>query len=151
MVNFISTASSLGHEFAIPTPSKLIQTVQKNDQDKFVEDLAIEREEPEQIEMIPVAIEPIELPTEKQRIDGAIEDLKEYLVAAEEMQRVLGEKLKNRRVTVDPKQNPAVRDAIRRLFGEDSNTITYNMYKEALRLRSELLTEGRNNTYGTSS
>ena len=67
------------------------------------------------------------------------------------MQKVLGEKMKDRRATVDPKYNPTVRDSIRRLFGEDSSTVTYKMYKQALEWRSKLLEEGRDNTYGTSS
>ena len=36
-------------------------------------------------------------------------------------------------------------------FGEDSNTVTYDMYKQALEWRSKSLEEGRNNTYGTGS
>jgi hypothetical protein len=144
-------ASSLGHQFTIPSPARTSRAVQDEDLSKLVEDLTVLREEPEQIEVEPVSREPAEeVPTEQQRIEQTIVELQEWLVAAAQMQKVLGEKLKDRRVTVDPKLNPGVRDAIRRLFGVDSNTITYDMYKQALEMRTKLLEEGREETYGTS-
>jgi hypothetical protein len=142
----------LGHQFTVPPRTRTIDLIPENDLAKLSEELGVLREEPEQLQVEPVLRGPAEeQPTEQQRIEDAVNNLQEWLVAAAQMQKVLGEKLKNRRITIDPKRNPAVRDAIRRLFGEDSSTITYDMYKQALEWRSKLLEEGRNNTYGTSS
>jgi hypothetical protein len=144
--------STLGHTFSIPSPARLTQTVQPQDLDKLAEDLTVEREEPEQLLIEPISSEPTEeQPTEQQRIESSINELQEWLIAAAQMQKVMSEKLKDRRVTVDPRRNPEIRHAIRRLFGVDSSTITYEMYKQALEWRSKLLEEGRNNTYGTGS
>lgn len=143
---------SLGHQFNVLPRRKTMGSIPEGDLTKLSEELGVFREEPEQLQVEPVSREPAEeQPTEQQRIEDAVNDLQEWLVAAAQMQKVLGEKLKDRRVTVDPKRNPAVRDAVRRLFGEDSSTVTYEMYKQALEWRSKLLEEGRNNTYGTSS
>ena len=144
--------SVLGHKFTIPSITSLRQEIPQQDQLKLTEGLAITREEPEQLLVEPVSRGAVEeKPTEQQRAEKSIGDMEEWLIAAAQMQKVLGEKLKNRTVTVDPKRNPAVREAIRRLFGEDSGTITYEMYKKALEWRTQLIEEGRNETYGTGS
>jgi hypothetical protein len=146
------TTDVVGHYFTVLPRIRMSEEVQQQDLDKFTEDLAIEREEPEQLKVVPVSdAQASEKVTEQAMVEDAITNLQEWLVAAAQMQTILGEKLKDRRVTVDPKRNPAVRDAIRRLFGEDSNTITYDMYKKALEWRSEVLKEGRNETYGAGS
>jgi len=151
-ISGINTITSIGHEFTLPPLPKISQTITSEDLSRLTEDLTIEREEPGQLLVSPIVTGATkEEQTEKQRVENAIENLQNWMLAAAEMQKVLGEKLKNRTVTIDSKTNPAVRDAIRRLFGTDSSTITYDMYKKALEWRSKLLEEGRNNTYGTSS
>jgi hypothetical protein len=145
------TINNISHSFSVTIPARTPQVAQQ-DLDKLSESLEVEREEPEQLRVAPISRGASEeMPTEQQRIEDAISDLREWMVAAAEMQKVLGEKLKSRTVTVDPKVNPSVRDAIARLFGTESNTITYDMYKQALEWRSELLKEGRDKTYGTGS
>ncbi len=146
----INQISSLGHEFTVPSITKLVGG--STDFNLFSENLNVLREEPEQLLVEPISREPAEeVPSEQQRTEDMVIKLQEFILAAAQMQQVLGEKLKKRRITVDPKFNPAARDAIRRLFGEDSSTITYDMYKQALEWRSKLLEEGRNDTYGTGS
>jgi hypothetical protein len=151
-VEFPGGSSVLGHQFTVPLIGRIIDTIPDDDLAKLSEGLSVLREEPEQLPQEPISREPAEeVPTEQQRIENRVNELQEWLIAAAQMQKVLGEKLKDRRVTVDPKVNPAPRDAIRRLFGEDSSTITYEMYKKALEWRSKLLEEGRDSIYGTSS
>lgn len=145
------TISNIGHQFIVPTPTNTIKFLKKGDLDKLNEEVSIEYDEPEQLEVAPVVGKQESQQTEQQRVETAINNMKEWILAAEEMQKVLGEKLKNRRVRVDPRTNPAVRDAIRRVFGIDSDTITYEMFKHALKLRSDMLQEGRIETYGSSS
>ncbi len=143
-----------GHKFTIPPLITVAKTqiVRQQDLNDLTEDLAVNREEPEQLRVDPISRKSSEeVPTQQQRTEDAVNNLEEWLVAAAQMQMVLGEKLKNRRVTVDAKINPAVKDALGRLFGVDSSTVTYDMYKKALEWRSQLLKEGRNNTYGTRS
>lgn len=150
----IGSFDNLGHEFTVPPSDSVVKTqiVRQQDLNDLIEDLAVNREEPEQLRMAPISLgSSEEVPTQQQQTTEAVENLQEWLIAAAQMQIVLGEKLKNRQVKVNPKINPGVKDAIARLFGIDSSTVTYDMYKKALEWRSQLLKEGRNNTYGTGS
>ena len=143
---------TLGHQFSVPPRPKVANRLSRGDASKLVEGLGVAREEPEQLKVSPIDIgESVEEATDQQRIEDSIQKLQEWMVAAEQMQLVLGDRLKDRHIRIDSKKNPAVRDAIRRLFGVDSDTITYDMFKKALKWRSELLKEGRNKTYGSSS
>ena len=150
----ISVSNTQGHQFTVPPSTSIVkaQIVKQQDLNDLTGDLAVLREEPEQLKVEPVSRKSSEeAPTNQQRTEDAISSLKEWLLAAAQMQIVLGEKLKNRRVTVSASLNPSVRDAIGRLFNIDSTTVTYDMYKKALEWRSQLLKEGRNTTYGTRS
>lgn len=145
-------SGSVGHRFTVlPTP-------------KIIGDISVEREvlaanvqvpytEPAQI------IQPVETSTqtetepelaEKERIESAIANFKQFITAGEEMQTVLGEKLKQRIVKIDSKLSPEVREAIRRLFGINTDEITYDMFKKCLEWRSMVLEAGRKK-YGTGN
>lgn len=147
----IQTTGSCGHRFTVPSRPVLINDI-STERETLLANTTVQYVEPAQVRTV---IEPqvTELSTEiseKQRIEIAIENFQQFIKAAEEMQKVVGERLKNRTVRVDPKTNPDVREAIRRLFGINSDEITYDMFKKCLELRSALLAAGRKK-YGTGN
>lgn len=120
---------------------------------KLQENLEVVRDKPEQLKVVPdpTLVQAKSADQEDgsvQQIDDLIKRFQNFIAAAEETQDMLGARLKDHTVTVDPRLTPQVRDAIRRLFGINSTTITYEMFRQVLRWRSEMLTQGRKKTYG---
>lgn len=145
-----TTSSRLAHVFQVGESKQLGSALSSSDKELLAADLSVTFEEPEQ-EFIPLMKSQVAVTdelTEKKRIEEAIGRFKNVISAGEKMQELLGKKLQSRTVTVDPRKDPTVRMAIRRMFGIDESTITYEMFKEALRLRSELILQGRMETYG---
>ena len=145
----LSGSSILGHQFYVLGGQIQSSELDQPDKDLLGNDLFIDREEPDQITSVVSPEDVLPEVTEQQRVEKAIEKFDEWLIAADKMAQVLGNKLDNRQVKVDATKNPAVRAAIRRLFGVDSDTITYDMFKKALELRSDLEKQGRKKIYGT--
>jgi len=146
--------SGLGYRFNVPPPRRTASGVSANDRQRFAENLAVERDEPSQLLVVPEpreTAEADEITTKKEQLSAAIAKFEDFLGAAEQMQKLLGEKLKNRQVRIDPKKNPALREAIRRVFGIDSDTVTYDMFKQALEMRSKMVQEGREVSFGTGN
>lgn len=132
------------------TRTKLIDN---NDLQVLNEDLSLDWQEPEQMK-VPVNQRDIILQQEqsnKARLDEAIKNFEELIKAIQYMQDIaIKAKLQDRTVRVPAKKNPTVRDAIRRMFGIDSEIVTYDMFKKCLELRSQLNDEQRRQTYGFS-
>jgi len=128
-----------------------VKKLEGTDLDILNEDLDLKWQEPEQITVPMVKKEQntTEPPIDpKVRIEQKIKDFEEYIKAADYMQDVvLKERLKNRVVRVPTKKDPSIREAIRRLFGVDSDQITYDMFKKCLEIRSQLAAEQRRTTY----
>jgi hypothetical protein len=130
----------LPFKFKVTDQTRISKGLSEGDLGKLQEGLGIEREEPEQID-----IRYPELPEQEPEVapeDQLAEQktkFEEWLKAAEEMKIALGEKLKDRTVKVDPETNPALRDSIRRVFNKDTTTITYDMFEQALNMRSAIL------------
>jgi hypothetical protein len=141
----------VGHSFRVAIPLPPITPVTDADADKLAESLEVTRKEPDQLD-VPVVIEPEEEEevAPEDRLRETKEKFEKWIKAAEQMQTVLGEKLKNRKVKVPVSKDLSVRDAIARLFGVDSDTVTYDMFKYCLELRSKILEEQRRKNYGTS-
>lgn len=135
----------LGHSFGVLPRRKRFDNLQSTDTQKLGESLGIIREEPKQISVRPEAErkEKEQEQAAKVRIQETIDKFKEILKAGEQMKILLRKKLGNRTIRVNAAENPAVRDAIRRVFGIDSDIITYDMFEKALETRSELSKEGR--------
>jgi hypothetical protein len=145
-------SSRLAHVFQVGDSKRLGTRLSLTDQELLSADLSVAYEEPEQ-EYVPPAksqASVTDATTEKKRVEEAIQKFQNVLKAGEKLQELLGQRLQTYTVTVDPRSDPSVRTAIRRLFGVDSSTITYEMFKEALRLRSELIIQGRMESYGIS-
>lgn len=108
------------------------------------ETLTVPQVQPPQI-AAPHSTLPAEVPpvtSNKEWINEMVGKLDTLVAAAEALKSVLGKKIEARRVQVLSSTNPAVRNAIRRLFALDSDTVTYEMFKQALAWRSELTKEG---------
>ena len=132
---------------------KPIEDLPGSDLAKLQENLDVVREKPEQLIVAPDVSDaqikpPLTENLNQQKINALITRFQNFIGAAEELQDILGEQLKDYTVTVDPRLDPSVRDAIRRLFGQNSSTITYEMFRQVLRWRSQMLAEGRKKTYG---
>jgi len=146
-----TTSDLVGHTFSVPPAPSIIGRLPEEDRERLYEEELPEPQEERQIFVEQAEQQEEVAISAKQQLEDTIQNLKDFIGAAEEMQMVLADKLKNRRVRVDPRKNPAVREAIRRLFGVDSDTITYDMFKQALELRSKIAEEGRKKTYEPSS
>jgi len=147
-----TTSGRLAHVFQVGESKQLGTALNASDKDLLNADLSVTYEEPAQ-EFIPSAGSQKAITdetTEKKRIEEAIQRFNNVIKAGEKLQELLGKKLQERTVTVDPRKDPAVRMAIRRLFGIDSATITYEMFKEALKHRSNLILQGRIESYGVA-
>jgi len=122
---------------------KRIEDLSVSDQEILRADLVVERQEPPQVIIVreESAPETSTVMPAKIWVTETAEKFQDFIAAAEEMKKVLGRKIQNRRVTVPSSNNPMVRNAIRRLFGVDSETVTYEMFQEALRIRSEIVEE----------
>jgi len=135
----------LGHAFRVGgSPASPVGGLGSGDRGRLGERLDIVREEPPQVDVRTAATEtaPVE-PVTKTDVSEMVGKFKQFIVAAEAMKNLLFQRLAARTVTVDPKVDPGVRTAIRRLFGVNSSTITTDMFKEALKLRAELTAAGR--------
>jgi hypothetical protein len=120
--------------------------VSDSDKKKLFESLNVERSEPEQIEV------PKESDASRdsqikdsniKRLQQGKQNMEKWMTAAKAMQKVLAIKLKDRVIRVDPAINPSLREAIRNTFGINSDTVTYEMFQQALELRSAAAREGR--------
>lgn len=102
--------------------------------------IIIQRDEPESVS------QPFAPPKEpvfddvagKQRIQDAIKKLQDYLVAAEQMKTLLGDRIKNRTVPINDQEDLPLKQAIARIFGIDADKITFDMFKKCLEIRSQL-------------
>lgn len=139
------TNAILGHTFGVLPRRKRFDQLQDSDLKKLSESLGVIREEPGQLPFTKeiAGEQKEEAEVAKARIQENINKFKEIITACEQMKVLLKKKLENRTVKVDSVKNPAVRNAIRRTFGIDSDTITYAMFEKALEIRSELSKEGR--------
>jgi hypothetical protein len=145
----------LGHTFGVLPRRKKFDNLQDSDLERLSEQLDVTREEPKQLSVEAKSAEEVkaEAKAAKARIQETIDKFGEVIKAGEQMKILLKKKLENRTVRVDPNKNPAVRDAIRRVFGINSDTITYDMFEKALEIRSKLSKEGRASyvTYDTGT
>ncbi len=123
--------------------------LEEQDKSTLYSTLIAEREEPDQVFIEPEKVSAEKEPlTDQQWILESIDKWKKWLTAAKKLKETLGLKLKDRKVRVDPSVNPTVRDAIRRLFGIDSDTITYEMFQKCLEIRSKITQENRQSIFG---
>jgi len=139
------TFAVIGSSFDVMPPFVTIKQLSPRTVSKITESLTVEREEPEQLWSNLESSEQAFFVEEKERISLAIQKFKDFLDAAEQIKEVLEVRLQHRKVIVDPTKRPDVIESIRRLFGKNTNVITYEMFKEALELRSKLITERRQN------
>lgn len=145
------TDSNIGHKFQINTQSDKSKKLKTEDLVKLNENTTVIREEPKQKDIVREKSESqAEEQDGQERIRQTIEKFQNFLQAADDMKELLGEKLKDYTVTVPVNEAPEVRDAIRRLFGQNSNTITYEMFERCLQWRSEVINKQRRETYKQS-
>lgn len=145
----VTTASSVGHKFRVHLSSTKRSGLSDTDRGLLGKSLAIERVEPEQIEVVVEGKDDLkEVVSEQERLQNAIQNFQNVLQAAQEMQKLLAHKLKDYTVRVDPNKDPSVRDAIRRTFGKDSDTVTHDMFRQCLEWRSQMIKEQRQKAYG---
>lgn len=145
-----TTSDRLAHVFQVGTSKQLGSALSFSDQELLNADLSVAYEEPAQ-EIVPPVKSQVAITddnTEQRRTEEGIERFMNVIKAGEKLQELIGKKLQSHTVTVDPRTDPSVRTAVRRMFGIDSSTITYEMFKEALRLRSQLIVQGRMESYG---
>lgn len=79
---------------------------------------------------------------EEEEVAGDVEYyIRQYdsiIDATDNMTKILDSKSQGYTFTFDPKKNPALASAIRKVFGIDANEITYEMYKEVIDEQTEL-------------
>lgn len=148
--NGISTSSSLGYQFSTYPPSPVFDVLSYKDTEVLADTVTVNPDVLEPTDNLVIStpkVSTVPETTGKQRITDTIDKLNNFLAAAKEMQVVLDGKLQDYVVKVDVNKNPHVRDAIRRLFGIDSNVITYDMFKKVLEMRSQYLQEQRDKSF----
>lgn len=141
---------TLTHRFRVQLPVRPTTAVKDTDRDKLGENLTVQRTEPDQLEVPVVVKHEIEEIVPEDRLRETKEKFEKWVDAAQQMQSIIGEKLKDRKVQIPVSKDLAVRDAIARLFGVESDTVTYDMFKYCLELRSKILEDQRRKNYGTS-
>lgn len=142
-----------GHYFkVIIQTARKVKQVQYGDLDKLSETLDIHYQEPKQLKIVTPAgnAEVSEEVSSEDKLRETKEKFEKWIKAAEQMKDIIGKKLKNRQVQVPVSKDLSVRDAIGRIFNIDSDTVTYDMFKYCLELRSQILEEQRKANYGTS-
>ena len=148
--NSTNDSSVLGYQFSTYPSSPVFDVLSYKDTEVLTDTVTVNPDILEPTDNLVISTPKVSTApetTEKQRITDTVEKLNNFLAAAKEMQVVLDEKLQDYVVKVDVNKNPHVRDAIRRLFGVDSNVITYDMFKKALEMRSQYLKEQRDQSF----
>jgi len=144
-----------GYKFTVPLNLKrrIAGKINSADKELLSQHLTAEREKPETISRPRETKkeEPDKEVSPKERIDESKKKYENWIKAAEQMKVILADKLQNRKVKVDPAKDPSIRDAIRRVFGVDSDTITYEMFQKALEIRSDIISQERSKKYGTDN
>jgi hypothetical protein len=145
------TTSIVVHKFHVLVSSTKSQGISLGDLNALNEGLEVARIEPKKV-VRPVT--PVQESVEEQapldRLIAGKKKFEDWLKAAEQMKKILGKKLQKRQVRVPVAKSLVVRDAIRRVFATDSDTITYEMFQKALEIRSDLLQKEREKDYGTN-
>jgi hypothetical protein len=65
------------------------------------------------------------------------------ITLADEVDTLIKQRSKDVQIQFDADIDITLRDSIRRVFGLDTNIVTYDMYKKCLELREQLATEDR--------
>jgi hypothetical protein len=147
----VDSTNALGNKFKVFVLSEKRRKLSSQDKISLQEQISVTREEPEQLELdkSPFADSDAVTVDEKVLIEQAIQRFTNVIKATQQMQNVLGQKLKDRTVKVNPSADASVRDSIRRVFNiESDGTITYDMFKKCLEWRSQITQEQRKKTYG---
>lgn len=83
-----------------------------------------------------VEVDPsLQVEEEKEIAGDAEHYIRQYdniIEATDNLTKILDSKSRGYTFTFDPKENPALTSAIRKVFGIDTNEITYEMYKDVI-------------------
>jgi len=132
-------ADHLLHKFYV-SKSRSRKTLNTIDSSPINTQIVIQRDEPESVSQpfVPPKEPAFDDIAGKQRIQDAIKKLQDYLAAAEQMKTLLGDRIKNRVVPLNAQEDLPIKQAIARIFGVDSDKITFEMFKKCLEIRSQL-------------
>jgi hypothetical protein len=146
-VGIVGVASSQGHSFRVPRRSRKVSGLESSDVETINNDITIIPEEPEaSVQYIPGTADQQEEITPEAKLEQRIDKFQKWLEAAKEIEVVLDKRLKSRAVKAKP-NDIQLRQAIRRTFNVDSDVVTFEMFKEALKIRSQILEAERKKEY----
>lgn len=89
---------------------------------------------------------------EEEEVAGDVEHyIRQYnsiIEATDNLIKVFDSKCQGYTFTFDPKANPGLASAVRKVFGIDSNEITYEMYKQVIDEQTEMYQEMGDEIFG---
>jgi hypothetical protein len=85
----------------------------------------------------------IDIEAKNAELDKMIDQYDTIISLAEEVEKIVEQRGENVQVKFDADENITLRDSIRRVFGIDTDIVTYEMYKTCLELREQLAEEDR--------
>jgi hypothetical protein len=84
-----------------------------------------------------------DIESQASKVQTLIDEYGNIVTLADEIATIIETRAKDVKVTFNPDQDITLRDSIRRVFGLDTDVVTYAMYKECLQLKEELAKEDR--------
>lgn len=85
----------------------------------------------------------IDIDSRAERVDKIISQYENIATLAQEIGKIIELRSKDVKVSFKPEEDITLRDSIRRIFGLDTNIVTYGMYKKCLELKEQLAEEDR--------
>ena len=85
----------------------------------------------------------IDIEAKSTRVEKVINQYNNIITLADEIAAIIEKRSKDVEVSFNPDENITLRDSIRRVFGIDTDIVTYKMYKKCLELREQLAEEDR--------
>lgn len=103
------------------------------------------REEPisENLRGKPTIESDLDIEGRAEALNNTIDQYNNIIALAEEVETLVEDRAKSVEIKFDPDEDISLRDSIRRVFGIDTDIVTYDMYKQCLELREQLAEEDR--------
>lgn len=125
----------------------MIKELDKESREILESKLKKNREEPksESVKGNPITPDSARLDIDAKNVelDKMIDQYNDIISLAEEVEILIEQRAKDVEVKFDADIDITLRDSIRRVFGIDTNIVTYDMYKKSLELREQLAEEDR--------
>jgi hypothetical protein len=85
----------------------------------------------------------LDVDAKRTELNTLIDQYNSMITLADEVDTLIKQRSKDVQIQFDADIDITLRDSIRRVFGLDTNIVTYDMYKKCLELREQLATEDR--------